>query len=366
PKNSYNFTIKINAPSYFTTGDHKLVFTIRSKLREPSGTVTDMIEDRSVTLAVHEVSRISAIDYIDTVNNILKEMIDKNFYTDDIKALIIKASAAYKERNYEEVQNIYNQIKQIQTNALTSQDLIDQMSESAFDAVNSWGLKTEQTERIINLAKLAFQRGDYATALERIKEAQMTFALETKGEYNIPFILTFYWKYVILATVGLLFVSFLLFKRIKLAILNFRIKSLTREEQILLGLMKVIQKDTFEHGKMSIGEYGGAMLEYEKRLNEVVKDIIRFETERAHLFKLGGKEQELLDERNRLLGLIKKTQSEYMTQGKYEVRLYTNKMQSYSERFSEIQENLAVLEAKRAIGKNKTLEKIWQFFKKGI
>ncbi|MDD5417029.1 MAG: hypothetical protein PHU12_03575, partial [Candidatus Aenigmarchaeota archaeon] len=365
PNESTNFVIRITAPSYFTTGEHKLLFTIRSKvLDHKTGQSTEMIEDRSITLAVHEVSRVTAKDYLDSASNILTDMITNNFYTEDIKSLLDKAKAAYDSRNYEEVQSLYNQISGIQEAATQSKSLIDQVSDSAFSAANYWGLRTEQTERIINLAKLAFERGDYATALKRIQEAQLTFALETKGEYNIPFIVTFYWKYVILGLIGLAASSFLLFKRIKLSILNHRLKVLIKEEQVLLGLMRVIQKDTFEKGKMSIGEYANAMTEYEKRLNEVVKDIIKYETEKAHLFKTGGKEKELLDERNRLIGLIKRTQKDYITEGKYEARIYTDKMKSYSERFSEIQENLAVLEAKRAIGKGGIISNLKQKIRK--
>ena len=129
---------------------------------------------------------------------------------------------------------------------------------------------------------------------------------------------------------------------------NVHIKNLGKEEKILLGLMKQLQIDTFEHKKMGMGEYNNAMFEYSKRLNEVIKDIIKYETLKTHLYSLGG-QKALADERKKLIGLIKRTQRDYLTKGRYETRVYMNKMQAYTERLNEIQEQMSTLEAKDAL-----------------
>jgi hypothetical protein len=43
---------------------------------------------------------------------------------------------------------------------------------------------------------------------------------------------------------------------------------LAEEEQLLLQLMKVVQRDCFENKKMSMEEYDSAMFQYEKKLSE--------------------------------------------------------------------------------------------------
>ncbi|MBU3905147.1 MAG: hypothetical protein KJ906_03300, partial [Nanoarchaeota archaeon] len=50
---------------------------------------------------------------------------------------------------------------------------------------------------------------------------------------------------------------------------------------------------------------------------------------------------------------LKQTQTKYLTKGHFETRDYMNKMQAYSERLGEIQEQLSTLEAKNAMKKTK-------------
>ena len=61
----------------------------------------------------------------------------------------------------------------------------------------------------------------------------------------------------------------------------------------------------------------------------------------------------MLDERKKLLKMLRETQHKYLTKGKYETRVYMNKMRAYSERLGEIQEQLSTLEAKSAMKKTK-------------
>ncbi|MBU3905367.1 MAG: hypothetical protein KJ906_04445, partial [Nanoarchaeota archaeon] len=53
---------------------------------------------------------------------------------------------------------------------------------------------------------------------------------------------------------------------------------------------------------------------------------------------------------------LKQTQTKYLTKGHFETRDYMNKMQAYSERLGEIQEQLSTLEAKNAM-KSKLFKK---------
>jgi hypothetical protein len=284
---------------------------------------------------------------------LLNEMSDNEFYIGDVKQLLQQILSDFEQRDYESVQELYNQLQQIRDNAVESNDMIASLDKRIYRAINFWGLSTDKTSRIMNLAKIAFVRGDYTKALKRITEAQLTFALETKGEYNIPFIIITYWYYILFAVILSAIVLYFGSKRIRLALLNHKIKSLIHEEQVLLGLMKVLQKDTFEKKKLSMSEYNNTMLTYSKRLNGVVKDIIKYETIRSHIFKFKGERKMLLDERKKLISLIKQTQHKYLTKGKYETRVYMNKMRAYTERLSEIQERLSTLEAKQALKKKR-------------
>ena len=91
------------------------------------------------------------------------------------------------------------------------------------------------------------------------------------------------------------------------------------------------------------------MNQYEGKLGKAVQDMIRIETEKAHLFRFGSKETRMIRERERILTLIKETQQLYFEMGKIETRIYENKMKSYVSRLSEIDSDLALFEANRAM-----------------
>jgi len=363
---SVNFTVVINAPKYFTKGDHKLEFIIKSKLKNlRTGNIQDMTEEREIILSIHDISRETAKEYIEKSKCILNEMMESDMIVTDIQSLFNSSITEFNKRNYETVQELYQKIEKIYQNAIEAKNIIKELEEKINVANYKLGLNTDKTKRILNLAKLAFTRGDYSKAIERLNEAKLTFALETKGEYNIPFLIITYWYYTLAIIVTIIITGFLLYKQMRLFYINHKLKTLNHEQNVLLGLMKVVQRDAFERKAMSMNEYIEAMFEYEKRLNKVVKDIIKYESEKAHLFKLSGKYRALQSERKRLLDLIKKTQKEFLTKGKYETRIYKNKMKSYSERFSEIEEQLASLEARRAIKKRKFKLLKWLKWKKG-
>jgi len=119
-------------------------------------------------------------------------------------------------------------------------------------------------------------------------------------------------------------------------------------------LIKEVQRECFERGKLSMKEYMETLIQYEKRFNQVIQETIKLETKKTYLFKPFKKEDErLLEERKKLLNLIKETQRLYLEAGKLESRIYENRMKSYAERLAEIEEKLATLEAKKVVKKSK-------------
>ena len=56
-------------------------------------------------------------------------------------------------------------------------------------------------------------------------------------------------------------------------------------------------------------------------------------------------------ERERIIELIKQIQTDYLKKGKIDSKVYELKIESYNTRIGEIDEKLATLEAKAALGK---------------
>lgn len=352
---SFNFTVDIIAPKYFTKGKYNLTFTIKGITNRTLGNttiITRMTEKRDVFLEVHELSRVDASNLLNQSLLMLNSMKDKGFYTKDVEDLVEQSQTAFDLRDYEAVQDNYNKIKEMSDSAFSADNSLSQLT-GLLVAAKDMEVKADQTSRLYNLIKAAFDRGDFSAALERSKEAMLTYAIETKGAFNIFYFLKKNWIIlsivVIISSISLV----LIFFRTKLAIISHKLSNLRNEEKILLGLMKVVQSECFDKGKMSMNEYYEAMGQYEDRFNKAVQETIRLETIRANFFKFGSKEKRLIEEKKRLLELIKDVQRDYMEKGKIETRVYENKMKSYSDRFAEIEEQLALLEAERALKKVK-------------
>ena len=118
------------------------------------------------------------------------------------------------------------------------------------------------------------------------------------------------------------------------------------EQSLLQDLMKATQIEVFEKSKLSMKEYGDAMNQYEERLSRVLQDTVIYETKKKNLLKIKSKYNKLSEEKERLRITMAKAQKDYITSGKYETRVYENMLKSYSERLTEIEEKLALLDAK--------------------
>ena len=134
-----------------------------------------------------------------------------------------------------------------------------------------------------------------------------------------------------------------------LRFLKRKLRMLAEEEALLLELMKVVQRDCFEHNTMSMEEYNEAMYQYEGRLSEVVQEKVMTESLISNLAKLGGKKKALGQEKERLLILVKQTQEDYMNRGKLDTRIYENMLKTYSSRLNKVEEELVFIEAKEQI-----------------
>ena len=348
PSSSIKIKIKINAPSYFVESEYRLVFYIDGYVvsgynRNP------FTEKKIITLQILEVDRTESSKNMEESREMLDELKELNFTTKEIEKLLAEIEEAYNSTDFSVVKKNYERIKLLYENAKLSDKLMKELNENIRDA-ERYGISINEAKRLVNLAESAFLRGDYETSIARLREAQLAYALETKGEFNLAY-------YVrrkpiesggiaLLAGVTLVSSSLLIRRRL----LKAKIKILDEEEKLLIGLMKVVQKECFEEGKISMDEYGNAMMQYETRLNIVIQDKITTETKLLHLFVLRGKEEKSLKaEAKRLKDLMKETQKQYFGGSKIETRIYENMLKSYSQRLSEVEEKLATLDAQKTL-----------------
>ncbi len=202
----------------------------------------------------------------------------------------------------------------------------------------------------MKLAELSLGRNEFNEALERAKEAQNIYALEVKGEFgSVKYYVKEYPTQILFSSLFLLIFGFVSYKTTKLQMIKNKIKRLKSEEKIIVELIQVVQRDTFEKKAMSMEEYGEAISHYESRLSNIIENLIELESKRAHIIHLGGADKALRSERTRVIDMIREIQKLYLKEGKIETRNYELRVQSYSKRLSEIDESLATIEANNAL-----------------
>lgn len=135
--------------------------------------------------------------------------------------------------------------------------------------------------------------------------------------------------------------------------------ALSEETELLMELMRVVQKDCFEKNKLSMEEYAEAMSQYESRLSDIIQEKVTTETQLANMNKLRGRKKALIQEKIRLTELIREAQDDYLNKAKLDSRVYGNMLRSYANRLSKVQEELAFMDAQRDIAK---LTGFWQNF----
>ncbi|MBI5229626.1 LamG domain-containing protein [Candidatus Micrarchaeota archaeon] len=365
-KGSFEFRIGIKAPKYFTEGSHYLNFTITGMINRTITTKTANLtsvirlkEWRLVTLIIHGISKEEALKYLEESKLIAKEMSEKGFNTNEVNLLVSQAEEYLRRREYEKIKSLYETIGIKKEAAFTTLSLLQDVEQKLKEAAQN-GISTSQTSRLLLFAKAALERGDFETASKRAEDAKVAYALETTGRFNAMVFARNNWPGLTVALVFAIAALYFIYLGTRFFLLNKRLKSLTEEENILLSLIKETQRECFEQGSLSMEEYLDSMKQFEERLSKVIQDRIRFDTIKANLFKpLKGTRRSLVEERNKLLELIKENQRAYLQAGKIETRVYENRMKSYTTRLAEVEEKLASVEAEKAMKKPWWKIKLW-------
>ena len=347
PYSSYNLTINISSPVYFTKGKYLLKFVFVGNLGNDSSTY--FREEKYVTLYMLDVSRTEADSYLNQSSNFINEMNDSLFNIDAVSDYYNSMKDAYTAIDFDSVKDNFDKIKELHDVAFGDyQDLIELKKQITL--AENRGISVIETKKLVSLAEALFKRGDYLLAKQNLDQAKLTYALQVKGEFNLIYSIkdnpllysSVSFSLALFIFGALLFVRYRIYKN--------KINSCIKEEKILLDLMKVVQRRTFTENKMSMEEYQEAMAQYEGKLRKIIEERIKTETLLVNMLRIGGKKRALNEEKAKIIQLIKNTQNRYLNQGALETRIYENMLKTYSRRMGQIEEELVYIEAKEAFG----------------
>ncbi len=344
PEQNVTLTLIITSPTYIELGKQELIITMEGKRG-----YSHYIDSKKITLEIHELSTEKANQMLNDSRDLINQLNEAGLSSDYLNRLLEESEAEINTFNLGVIRGNYNIIKEQVKYALDSDKIITEL-ESLIKSAEEKGIDVSESVRLLKLAKLSIERGEFEQAYSRVKDSQLTYALEVKGEFGkLSYYLKEYPEEISLSALFLVIFSFGTYKRSQLRLIKNKIKKLKKEEKILNELIRVVQKECFKDKKMGMNEYETVMGQYNKKLSEVIEELIEMETKRAQLLRFTSKTKRLKLEKEKVISLIKELQEDYMKKKKLETRTFELKMKSFNKRISEIEEKLATLEAKKAV-----------------
>jgi uncharacterized membrane protein len=356
---SRNFTLDILVPSYFKEAEYELTVNITGDLIPINATLAGF-SSKEISFIRHFILKVESVDVteidiaIAEFQNQLDQMTD--FNTAKLQALLEKAQEALDNNLNAEAESILNQLDREIKDAFAAQELITIVRTGIVQAQEKW-LDARQTSDALQLALVAFERGDFATALERAKAAQLTLVLETKGRINIAWFILTYWWAVILTGIFAFFIGFLAYEKSVLFIIDRRLKNLHKEEKTLHDLMKETQINYLRNKSLSENQYTRYMQQYVKRRNKIKQIRIKLRNKRVAIIRTAQLLQNLQKEKAEITEMLKHNQHEYFIKGGVSRETFLNAYNNNKETLAQIEKEETVLREK--LNKQKETKKYW-------
>ncbi|MFA4982929.1 MAG: hypothetical protein WC588_01805, partial [Candidatus Micrarchaeia archaeon] len=354
-----NTTLKIfiEAPKYFTEGSFTLYFDIAgsySYQTEDALVTTRVRERRTVDLFILEMGRPEAKKLIDEAYSLRQQLEDAGAYQGTVINYFEDAVHSFESDRFGDLKLDVEKMREIRRDAFVAKGRLDSLKDR-LDRAKAEDFKLSQSMRLYTLAASAYERGDYVNAMLRVGEAELTFELETRQEFSLTAFLNRYAMHIISGTLLFIFVSGILFVDVRFWMMDNEISQLSREEEIVVKLIRESQEDYFGKGKLSTAEYTAAITQYDARLSKMVHRKVQLETMKKDYFNFSGRAARMRAEKARLEEMMRALQKTYLEDGKLETRAYENRMKSYVGRLSEVEEGIAVEEAQERLRKEKGL-----------
>ena len=363
PRQSANFTVILKVPEYKDYEEHTLMAVIEGMKVNSASFNESYFEIQNIKLVIQEISRQNVTFSLDEAIRAIEEMKNKGFNVEEVSNILeeakIKLNASMNKRAWDLAQQIIS----IRNRAFEVSDLMDRITQALEDpkltglitanvvsevvdennnTVSVSSLITgnaifgsKSAEEVLALAKAAFERGDYDTALQRAKSAQVLLLLERKGNFGL--FLYLYWHYLLLAMIILTLLGLVASRQYKKVSLTRRISEFDGSEENIRLLILDLQKKYFS-GKISSQEYHNIMAKYHDDIAKIRKDRISLRNTRLKTFSREQISQDVKTERVQTEQEIKKLQTQFYVNKKISEKEYEPQSQMLNERLAEIED----------------------------
>ncbi len=342
------YFLDIIAPSYLTRADFELELMITADVVAINETAAGfarkaITEFRKLLFQVREVGEEDVRTDIGSAQQVIQALVDAGFSVVGVKALLEQAEQAIAEGNYELAAEYIERIQEMKDEAFAAHDAILEAQAQIERAKEKW-LSIPQTEEALELARVAFERGDFSTALERARAAQLQYVLETKGRVNLVWLIVHYWWALIMGAIVALVLLYYGYKYSIVAIVNQRIHNLNKEEDTITELIKEAQKKYLVDKSLSVGQYKRYLSNYEKRLTKIQQLRVKLRSMRVAILKAEQGLENIQREKKEIQELLHKNQLDYFVKGAISRSRFTYVYNENKARLAEIEHEEAVLE----------------------
>ena len=360
------FNVTITSPEYMEKGSNDLTIIIAGKI--VGNTVRkDFTETRNVKLAIHTVSEEAVSASLEQAMSYISEMERAGFPAAKISKLLAQAKESLTDHDFDGAKDLTEKIKDGKEIAFKTYNLIQEIRSKiglygsiagAFNSSKITGAflifptRFTETKDMINLAQAAFEREDFDTSLQRVKDAELTLALE-KGEFSPIFFLIDNW-WAIIISISILSTSGLFgYQTYLKATISQRIVNLEREEDSIRELMEENQRKHFKEKTIGTETFHKAISQYQKRLSKIRQLRVKLRHKRTRLLKPREVIKDLEEERKEVMKLLKNLQEDYFVNKRITKDTFDEESKVYNERLAEIEDEQVTLETKFHRGREK-------------
>jgi len=340
--------VEIISPEYMEKGTHELTIIITGKIIGEE-IEKDLTETRKVTLEIHTISKEDTIEGIIDATEDITRLAESGFSTAKTSRLLQKAQKALERHDYEGAWKLTQEISEIKETTLKADSEIDKIEGrvSSFSSITGsfLGVRRDfpETQSLLNLARAALERGDPDTAMQRLKEAELAFAIES-GEFNMLFFLLDYWWVILISGITLIATGLFTYVAYSKATVSQKITNLQKGEETVRKLMKETQKKHYKEKEIGPASFHRNMSQYQNRMAKIRQSRTRLRHKRVRLLEPEKAVDDLKEERQDVFTNLQKLQKGYFvtrTVGKAE---YEDGLKFYNQRLAEIEDEQTTLE----------------------
>ena len=361
------FVVTIETPSYHNYEEYDLRAIITGSLVRAGGRGVNYKEIQDIKLVVQAVTEEESRFSLEEAEKVLQAMRDAGFNVEEAERLLEEAMVQINSSRNKQAKDLADELVVLSERAFETDSLIRNVMNVVTDPRRSRILLSPRVSgfaiedfdvdgyfvnhpavELIELARVAFERGDYALAKRRADSAKSMVLFAIKGNFWLWIVL--YWPFILLGGLLLSFGGVVGYRRYRKSSVTRSIGDLNNKEDNIRKLIGDSQASYFA-GKISSSEYHRAIEQHQKKLSIIKKDRIGLRNQRIKM--LGAREivADLQIERMQIESEIKKLQTDYYKDFKISEQEYKLQFEVLNERLAEIEDERTTL----GISKNKKL-----------